>query len=317
MIARDAASIRNRPPSTARQALRGRGRPSVQSQNLHHEDYMNVCRRTASKLGLAALAVSVGISTAATAAEVDVYDGNTHYTITPYLWLPGMTGTLNFALPSGVAIQPSATVKPNSYLSDLQFAIMLAGEVRKGDWALATDLIYTDFADLESHVTSLKGPGGNVNVPVNVGVNLGLRATIWTIVGSYTTIRNSGGTLDVIGGLRYARLENSLDWTVAGTGGIFSRAGSSTESLNLWDGIVGVRGMAILSSDGKWILPFEADIGAGNSNWTWQAYAGLGYRFDWGDLVVSFRNLSFDQSSGKTLEGLRMTGPALSATFRW
>ena len=89
------------------------------------------------------------------------------------------------------------------------------------------------------------------------------------------------------------------------------------KNINLYDGIVGVRGSAVLSPDGKWILPFEADIGAGNSNWTWQAYAGLGYRFDWGDVVVSFRNLSFDQSSGKTLQGLRLTGPALSATFRW
>ena len=71
------------------------------------------------------------------------------------------------------------------------------------------------------------------------------------------------------------------------------------DHVNVRWSIVGVRGSAVLSSDGKWILPFEADIGAGNSNWTSQAFAGLGYRFDWGDVVLSFRNLSYDQSGDK------------------
>jgi hypothetical protein len=280
---------------------------------------MNACSHKTLKSGLLALAVSVGIGAASTAAgaDVDMYDGNTHYVLTPYLWLPGMTGDFNITLPSGVAVAPSATIKPDSYLSDLQFAVMLAGEVRKGEWALVTDLIYVDLSDLSSHVKSLTGPAGNVTVPVNAGVNLGMRATIWTTVGSYTMVHNSNGWIDAIGGFRYAGIKTSADWTAAGTGGLFSRSGSVEENLNLYDGIVGVRGSAVLSSDGKWILPFEADIGAGNSNWTWQAYAGLGYRFDWGDVVVSFRNLSFDQSAGKTLQGLRLTGPALSATFRW
>jgi hypothetical protein len=280
---------------------------------------MIIRRRNARNILLAALAVATGIGVPVTAraADVDMYDGNTHYVVTPYLWLPGMTGDFNITLPSGVAIQPGATIRPGNYLRDLQFAVMLAGEVRKGEWALATDLIYVDFSDLSSHVKNLTGPGGIVTVPVNAGVNLGMRATIWTIVGSYTMVHNSGGSLDAIGGFRYASIRTSADWSVAGTGGLFSQSGSVAQSLNLYDGIVGVRGVAVLSADGKWILPFEADVGAGNSNWTWQAYAGLGYRFDWGDVVVSFRNLSFDQSAGKTLQGLRMTGPALSATFRW
>src|ERR1700704_6114002 len=93
-----------------------------------------------------------------------------------------MTGDFNITLRSGVAIQPGATIKPDKYLSDLKFAVMLAGEVRKGEWALAPDLIYVDLSSLSSHVKSLTGPGGIVSVRVNAGVSLDLRAAIWTTV---------------------------------------------------------------------------------------------------------------------------------------
>jgi hypothetical protein len=87
---------------------------------------MIVRKRKAPNLLLAVLVVATGIGVPVTAraADVDMYDGNTHYVVTPYLWLPGMTGDFNITLPSGVAIQPGATIKPDKYLSDLKFAIM-------------------------------------------------------------------------------------------------------------------------------------------------------------------------------------------------
>ena len=40
---------------------------------------------------------------------------------------------------------------PNDYLENLSFALMLAGDARKGRWSVFTDLIYLDF-DSESTV---------------------------------------------------------------------------------------------------------------------------------------------------------------------
>jgi hypothetical protein len=53
---------------------------------------------------------------------------------------------------------------------------------------------------------------------------------------------------------------------------------------------------------------------AGNSNWTLQAFSGVGYRFDWGSMVLGFRNLSYDMSAGKPVQNMRLTGAILTST---
>ena len=119
-------------------------------------------------------------------------------------------------------------------------------------------------------------------------------------------------------GVRYLGLKTSTDLSFSGPDGVLGRSGSTSDRVNVWDGIVGVRGEVRVSDDGDWFLPYYLDIGAGNySNWTWQGWAGLGYRFDWGDLVLVYRNLSYSTSGDETFEDLRMAGPALGATFRW
>ncbi|EGV18705.1 hypothetical protein [Thiocapsa marina] len=62
-------------------------------------------------------------------------------------------------------------------------------------------------------------------------------------------------------------------------------------------------------------MPYYLDAGTGSSNLTWQAALGAGYRFDWGDVTLALRSLSyeFDENDGD----IRFTGPVLGATFRW
>lgn len=71
----------------------------------------------------------------------------------------------------------------------------------------------------------------------------------------------------------------------------------------------------LLFGGGRWFIPYYADIGTGDSDLTWQVLTGVGYAFDWGDLSLSIRGLSyeFDQDDAD----LRMTGPALEVSFRW
>ena len=52
-------------------------------------------------------------------------------------------------------------------------------------------------------------------------------------------------------------------------------------------------------------------------HWTWQAFGGVGYRFDWGSMVLGFRNLSYDMSAGKPVQNMSMTGPILTFNWRW
>ena len=106
------------------------------------------------KVGLAALVVSASFlaSATATAADVNMYDGQWHYDLTLYGWLPALTSDLNFTLPNGATASPSVTVKPKNYISDLHFGFMGAGSARKENWALFTDIIYADIGSLNSKV---------------------------------------------------------------------------------------------------------------------------------------------------------------------
>lgn len=255
---------------------------------------------------------------AASAAGVDMYDGQWHYSLTPYAWFPNIYQTLQLGTPLGGGKTVNVEVKPNSYLSNLDFALMGTFEARKGDWALAMDLVYNDFSGQKGKIKNVRGPEGEESLPIDVNVDVDLKALIWEGIGSYTVARNPTGTLDVFGGVRYLSLKTSTDLSFSGPEGVLGRSGGNSNRINVWDGIVGVRGAVELGAGGDWFLPYYLDIGAGNySNWTWQGWAGVGYRFDWGDLVLVYRNLSYSTSGNEILEDMRMAGPALGATFRW
>lgn len=271
--------------------------------------------------GLWAVVTSAGLLASggvASGAGVDMYDGQWHYSLTPYAWFPNIYQTSQFTTPLGGGKTVEIEVEPDSYLSNLEFALMGTFEARKGDWALAMDLVYNDFSGERGKIKTVRGPGGNLALPIDVNLNVDIQALVWTGIGSYTVARSAAGTLDVFGGVRYLGLETSTDLNFSGPDGVLGRSGGNSEKINVWDGIVGVRGEVRLGDGDDWFLPYYLDIGAGNySNWTWQGWTGIGYRFDWGDLVLAYRNLSYSTTGDEIVEDLRMAGPALGATFRW
>ena len=63
------------------------------------------------------------------------------YSLTPYVWLPSINGKLKYEIPPGAGGAPEVDTGPNNYLEHLSMVLMLAGEARKGDWAIFTDFI--------------------------------------------------------------------------------------------------------------------------------------------------------------------------------
>src|SRR5262249_38213801 len=53
------------------------------------------------------------------------------FSLTPYLWLPNVNGTLKYSVPPGAAGSPEVSTGPNNYLQNLQSVLMLAGEARR------------------------------------------------------------------------------------------------------------------------------------------------------------------------------------------
>ena len=100
-------------------------------------------------------------------------------------------------------------------------------------------------------------------------------------------------------------MTNRLNWTfngdIAGLP-LPGRSGSAEAGVNNWDAIVGVKGRAGFGADQKWFVPYYLDVGTGQSKFTWQASAGLGYDFAWGSVLATWRYLSYDMKSDSKIQ---------------
>jgi hypothetical protein len=248
-------------------------------------------------------------------AEEDKSDGKWHFTVTPYLWLPDINGSVTYTNPAGAGGSVSTDLDPSSYLNSLDFAGMFEAEARKDNWLVFTDYIYVHTGGHTSSVKSITGPGGLVTVPVNVGGSNSVVTNVWTLAGGYSVVHTPAVSLDLFAGTRLLSLSASANWNFNGPTGGLARAGHVEQTLTEWDGIVGLKG-EVRFGESKWFMPYYADIGAGSDNWTWQGLLGVGYRFSWGDAVLAVQSLSYDFSDSHQLN-LRMTGPALGVSFRF
>jgi hypothetical protein len=207
--------------------------------------------------------------------------------------------------------------QPSQYLKYVQLGGFFDGTLRKGDWSLWTDLVYMNLQGSSTHTREIGLPGGNVTLPVIRTIDSGLRAAIWTLAPAYTVMNNDIGTLDVLVGLRYTSVRVSLAYQFTAPPTPLMQGGGFWPTADSTDGLIGIKGFLRLSSDGKWYLPYEADVGDGNKNWQYNAMLGVGYHFHWGDISLAARNLTYEISGRPILDKIRMTGPVLGATFRW
>ena len=249
------------------------------------------------------------------------------FSVMPYLWLPSMEGTLRYGPPAAGGASPNVSVDADTLLGALDMALMLSGEARKGRWLVATDVIYLDLSSDTSAVRSIdfntgSGPVNISNTALDAGTQTNLKGTVWTLVGGYAAVQDPRATLDVIGGFRYFGLKATSNWQlsamVTGPGGAqtFARTGSVTKSDDLWDAIVGVKGRVKLG-DGNWFMPYYLDAGAGDSTLTWQGVLGVGHAFKWGEVLLAYRYLSYEQGGNKLIEDLSFGGFGLGVNFRF
>jgi len=249
------------------------------------------------------------------------------FSVMPYLWLPSMEGTLRYGPPPASGASPNVSIDADALLGALDMAFMLQAEARKGRWLFATDVIYLDLSSDSSSVRSIdfnpgSGPVNIANTALDTGTQTNLKGTVWTLVGGYAAVQDPRATLDVIGGFRYLDLKATTNWqlsaTVTGPGGAqtFATTGSVTKSGELWDAIVGVKGRVKLG-EGNWFMPYYLDVGAGDSTLTWQGVLGAGYAFKWGEVLLAYRYLSYEQGGNKLIEDLSFGGLGLGVNFRF
>ena len=257
-----------------------------------------------------AITALLAITASQSAWAQAVPDDGWAWRATIYGWFPSIKSSTQ-TFDSGIETE----VNPGNYLSNLKFAFMGALEGRSGPWSVVGDVVYLNQGDLKTAVKSITGPAGIVTIPVQANLNTKLEAGVGSFAVGRSIASSAASPMDAIIGTRYTRVKSRVEWEFSGPAGDLPQRGDAEVTKDLWDGVVGLRGRAALG--GPWFVPYHLDCGAGSSRFTWQAIGGIGYRTTWGDIALVYRHLEYDFHSDRPMSDLRISGPALGATFQF
>jgi len=234
--------------------------------------------------------------------------------VTLYGFFPSVHAKAIYDVPDGAI---STERDPDTYLTNLQSTFMGAFEFRKHPWSVQGDFIYLNFGDLKTRVTNISNPGGEgIDLAVNTTTSTDLKGGLAQLAVGFCIANTETNTLDAIAGARYLQLKSRLDWEFSGPVGTFPLRGDIEKKKDIIDGIVGFRGRFIVGGD-KWFVPWYFDVGTGTSRYTYQAMAGAGYRFGFGDVSLAYRHLQYKFGDDFGVKELTFSGPVVGATFRF
>jgi hypothetical protein len=229
------------------------------------------------KIALLALSVFVVITAApgVVSAQEAAKETDWKFGAEVYLWGASIGGK--------TASGRDVEVDFDDLLKDLKMGFMGAFGAHKGKWSLAVDALYLDVED---------------DTTVSPGIKLSADLKGWVVhpIVLYNLVEKDNFTLNILGGARYLYLSTDL-----GLGPLRDDVSGS-----FWDGIVGVRGKVNLTE--KWYLPYHMDIGTGDSDVSWQALGGVGYRFKKFDVIAAYRYLDWNFDDGEAIQDLNFSG---------
>jgi len=225
-----------------------------------------------------------------------------------YGWLPSFDGTLKYTIP-GDPNDPNDPDKEgeSSLVDKIDMVLMGSYEARKDKWSFLADAIYLEMSDAQN--VSWDVP--LTDKTVTAGSDQDFTAWLLSAYGGYNVIETGSSSLDIIAGVRYL----SLDLDISVYSNLLNRTPSITPSVELYDGVVGMRGHVDLSEN--WYVPYMFDVGAGDSDLTWQGMASIGYRFSWGDILATYRYIHYEKDDSRLVEDLDLYGPKVGVVFHF
>lgn len=218
-----------------------------------------------------------------------------HHHVSLYGWAAGVEGTAKYPVDSGSDLE----VDSSDILDALNGVFM--GNYTGGydRWSVLVDAVYINIGSTENTETRLGT------------ASLGLDLKSWVLTGAvgYDFVQSEQAILGVIGGVRYLTLDTDLEIGFdEGT-----PVDSTSKTASITDGIVGVRGQ--FNFNEHWFLPYYADIGGGGSDYTYQLFAAIGYRYKWFDVTLGYRHLYYKFDDDELLEDLQISGPKIGIGF--
>jgi hypothetical protein len=222
--------------------------------------------------------------------------------ITPYVWLPAMSGSLQTPLPragdrgfdlsSGTVFTGLSTVP-----------VMLMGELRYDRFLVLADFFHAGITQDISTPRDLLWTGGHVRA----------LSTFGTVLGMLRAVEVPGQSLDLGAGLRAWSFNNKISLNPGLLSGVIQRS-----TVSWVDPILAARYQARLATD--WGVSLYGDVGGfgAGSRLTWQAMGAVDYSLTRATtLSAGWRYLSVDKTRGSVGVDLGFNGPFLAATFRF
>ncbi len=218
-----------------------------------------------------------------------------------YGWLPTFDGTLTYSLPGGGSTESDASV-----IDELDGVFMGAYELRKDKFSFLVDVIYLGMSGEETIAEDI----GQGRLATTVAEEFD--AWILSFYGGYNVIDTGSATLDIIAGMRYFSLD--VDASISFPNNSLPTIPLSP-SFEVYDALIGVKGSFDINKN--WYVPYIFDIGAGDTDLTWQAQASIGYRFDWGDVLATYRYLHYEKDDLRLVEDFDLYGPKIGVLFHF
>jgi opacity protein-like surface antigen len=240
-----------------------------------------------------ALTALLGASTAARAQDWQ-------FELTPYLWISGVDGDV------GVRRSPTISVSADfaDILENLDLGAFAVFDARKGPWLFSLSLAYAKTSQ-----------DGDTPGPAFSRIDVESRTAVITPEVGYRVFGEETTFLYVFAGARIWVADAELKLTSGGA--VQTQRFSDTVA---WaDPVVGARFRAPLV--GNLFASLIGDVGGFGlaSDFTWQAFAGLGYQFtDRWALRVGYRAVGVDYEND---DGFRLDvivhGPLIGLSFRF
>jgi len=249
--------------------------------------------------GTMAIGMALGIAAVPVAAEDAGGPEGWHFQLAPYLWMASLEGDLA-TLPGLPEVHVDASF--DDILDNLDFAVMLQAEARRGRFGLFTDLAYMEISVDEE----TRGPFFS-------GVDLETDTFFATTAAFYRVVDEERLAVDLFAGARVWYIDTELDLNP----GIL--AGRTVDDDEAWaDPVIGARGS--LQVLGPLFLSAGFDLGGFGivSDITGQALGTLDWHpADWLALRAGYRHLVVDYDHGGFVWDVALSGPIIGAALRF
>lgn len=238
--------------------------------------------------------------------------------VTPFLWAASLSGKIS-------PFQRGSTLDVDKSFSDVMEHLRVGGFLnlwaRHQRFVLSGNLMYVDTRDARASgpLSAFQIPGLGVTIPAGASAEGRVDSTQFmaTLLGGYRVLDTPEFTLDMLTGMRFWHISNSISVTTSHIS-IGSHSASYSEDFGWIDPLIGTRIFVPLTDN--WSLQSEADIGGfgAGSHFTGSILASATYTFtDTLSVSAGYKALKVDYDHNGHVYNTLLSGPVMGVTWRF